>query len=1113
MIRQSLLLSTGVSAILMGMAAAPAAAQSVADDESVIDSEAQGTFDGFESTSTIVIRAVEKTNLDFNVTDIQPSERLIVRDDVGVGFGDPTNSQPSVVHLFQQVNATGGVFFNCTGTVINPRTVLTAAHCLNASSAGLATRSSEAYGSQDSGAERTVLVATGQSSAGRLFDYLDFGSSYSEGGLASSTDVIIHPTGNLDNEGLGFAWADVALIALDEPITDVPYLPLLLTPLSELTHVLQVGYGTNGVGSGTGPTGSSFLRRVGENMLGLVGSTGDFVGGVFPAFAPASQTLGFESQAFYWTDFDNPDRTAEEQAGCDFPGFTISCDSLASVLAIDYFDGDALPLEAGTAPGDSGSPLIVDELYDQQVVTAVLSGGFDFFGLGNVYSDVSFYTPLYPFFEFLSENTPYKYVSAIEGDGNWSDSSHWTQDLDPGFLIDDGTGTLVNGIPGGNEPGIFEAGPKLGSVLGTDISGNTTAITPGFEGIDTSIPESSVLLGAGSTGFVPNNTDGTPGIAFDDPAQYFDVLLTAAGTTTVDIDVEIDRLTVDGNDTRFVLTPNKTFTSIIGVEQYRGETVINGQLNAGNLILFGGQLGGRGTIDTGIFFNVAGGLFVGGQNKVDTLTVNGDFVNTSGGFVVVDVNRKSADVLEINGDAVISGTLAVLPNGSFKNSFGSQYTVLTADTIDGSFDDVATLSNSPVLYFDQVVNADSIAIEVKARSIAGIVGQDSMLSSLGSTLDGLRSSGRYAQFSDLFSVVDGAGFDTFGATLLGLTPISGFAQTETSNSFARRFTGQIAQRTLTLRGASEAAAGFSSSGSASFAQAGAAPTTDKKLGFFGSVSGSFLDDAETRNSGVSAIEQAAFSDAGEITLGADYKLSDTLSIGMAVSNVRDSASNIAASQPTSNESVSTAIYAAFGTGSSFADVYVGYSDQRFGLERGAQGLLEEQFRSAFGVADGTQTMAGVRAGYAFEPATGMTVGPVASLDYMRSDLEGYSEAGAGSFGLQIRDRAYTSVGAKMGLMGELNVNLGQKNKLSAFGSVAYARELGDTQDIVTASFAGAADLPFSITRELAQDWVAVNAGANLALSDRFSTQLSVTSDMGRQELSNHQGRVSLNWKF
>lgn len=430
-----------------------------------------------------------------------------MRDDVGIGGAvDVNNTLPSVVQIFVQNNATGGVFFNCTGTIINPRTVLTAAHCVNS-------QSSEAYGLPGVAAS-TMLISTGVNSATRLFNYLGTGNGYAAGGVASSTDVVIHPSSNIGDGGLDFPWADVAFIALDAPVTDVPAMPLLLTPLDQLTHVIQVGYGTNGTGD-TGGTnaGNRFLRRVGENMLDMIGSNADYIDGVFSAFNPSSQTLGVETQVLYWTDFDDPTRTPADTAGCTFTGTNISCTTLDAVKAIDWFGGDALPQEAGTAPGDSGSPIIVDQLYDFPVIAGVLSGGYDFFRINNRYGDVSFYNPLFPFFQFITENTPYKYVSAKSGNGNWSDPNHWTQDLDPGFFIDDGNGNLVNGIPGGTESGVYETGPKLGSVLGDDVSDNPADPsfvlppegTPNFGG---NLPASSVLLGPGSTGFVPNNTDG-----------------------------------------------------------------------------------------------------------------------------------------------------------------------------------------------------------------------------------------------------------------------------------------------------------------------------------------------------------------------------------------------------------------------------------------------------------------------------------------------------------------------------------------------------------------------------------------------------------------------------
>lgn len=1120
--KKQLFAGASVVGLVVALSATPAWAQERAQDQEIA-AEAQGTFSGFrtitsdraiEAANLVVGLPERPTNRDYRGRLVPAHPELIVRDDIGIpGAVDAEDTLPSVVQIFLLDNATGGVFFNCTGTLINPRTVLTAAHCVNSAS-------SETYGLPGQ-ADSTMIISTGVDSSTRLFNTLNFGVGYADGGVALSTDVVTHASANPGDGGLPFPYADVALIALDAPVTDVPWMPILLTPLDQLTHVVVTGYGTTGTGD-TGAGGIGFLRLVGENMLGAVASPADLIDAIFPDLAPSSVSLGTETQSVYFIDFDDPTRTPADEAGCSFTGSNISCTTLDAVKAIDWFDGDALPQEAGTAGGDSGSPIIADQIADFPLVAGVLSGGYDFFGTNNRYGDISFYNPLFPFFEFISENTPYKYVSAKAGNGVWSDPNHWTQDLDPGFYVQDENGNFVNGLPGGSERGVYDTGPKIGVILGDDVSDNGTDPSPflppeGTPDFGANTPNSSNLLGPGSTGFVPNNTDGTPGESFADPAQYFDVLLTAPGRTVVNIDVEIDRLTIGGDSTRFLLPAARDFTSLIGVEQYGGSAAINGHLDAGFVVLFGGRMEGYGTVETDAFFNVAGLLAPGVPSLSGEFTIDGDYIQTSGGAMLVNIGlirgAKTNDLLTVTGDASLAGALVIAPTNRIPVRFNSEYTIISANSVLGNFDVVAFQNNSPVLMGTTRIEGGNVILEIGARRIARVVGSDSGLASVGAALDNIRFGGRYSDFTHLFDIVDNAGFAEFGATLASLTPTSGFSQSAAASGFAQRFTGQIAQRTLSLRGAGDAAAGFSAAGNASFAQAGVAPDAGK-LGFFGSVSGFYLTMAQQdRNTGATAFQEAAFSQAGEVTLGADYRLSDALSVGMAVTNMRNSAGSVAGFRPTEDESVATAAYAATTFGRGFADMYLGYASQRYGMERGAQGDFASAYRSAIAAADGEQTFGGVRVGYAMEPARGLVVGPVASLDYVRSNLGAYSEFAAGQFGLDVRGRSLTSVGAKLGAMASLDTKVGRTGKLSAFGSVAYARELGDAQDVVTASFFGAPDETFTIANQLDPEWVSVNAGAELSLSNRLSTKVSLTSDMGRGVLTNNQANLTLNWKF
>ncbi|MDJ0979117.1 MAG: autotransporter domain-containing protein [Erythrobacter sp.] len=1116
------LTSVGLVGLAGGLFSAPLSASGTQDDEvEPVSLQAQGTFQGF----TIETRSATSVTPDLSqlpdftnrrtleAAPVSPTPEIIARDDVGLGGSvDVNDTQPSVVQLFIQDNLTGGVFFNCTGTVINPRTVLTAAHCLN-------DVSSESYGTPGS-ADSAVLVASGVDTSVRLFEYLGTGAGYNEGGVATSTDVVIHPSANIDDGGLPFPWADLAFVALDAPITDVPSMPILLTPLDELTHVIQVGYGSFGTAE-TGDVDIGFLRRVGENMLGAQASLADLNDAIFPDFAPTATNFGSTSQVYHFTDFDNPFRTPEEQAGCEFDGSGISCESFDAVRAIDWFDGDALPNEVGTAGGDSGSPLIADELGGPPVVTGVLSGGVSFFDIGNTYSDISFYNPLFPFFEFITENTPYKYVSAKRGSGNWSDPDHWTQDLDPGFLVDDGTGTLVNGIPEGEEEGVFATGPNVGTILGQDVAEfeevNSIVLPPeGTPNFGSELPESSALLGPGSTGFVPNNTDGTPGVSFEAPAQYFDVILNRAGRTTVDMDVEIDRLTLDSRQATFRLPDEYTFTSIIGYEQYNGRAQIDGQFNAGLVALYGGTLEGTGTITSDAVFNLSAAISPAGDIFSGTLTIDGDYIQASEGALIVnarfvDRGRITTDLLQVTGDASLAGGLIVSARGRLR--FGDEFTVLSANSILGEFDDTLLVTRSPLLFAESRVDGGNVLVEVQALRMGDLFQSDRNLRSIGEALDTLRFDGSYNDFAGLFNVIDNASVDSLIPTLSALTPTSAFSQSMIANSFSQRFTGQISQRTLSLRGGNRGAAGFSSAGGAmaGIAQTGGGEASP--LGFFGTVSGQFLVSAEDRNSGVNALEESAFIQAGELTLGADMRMSEDLTIGFAVTNIRNGAALNGLRQRADDTSLSGAVYAAMHKGQAFTDVYFGFSRQNFGMERASQGDFSFAFDSVTGSADGSQTFGGVRLGYAFSILPGLEAGPVASVDYIRNDLGGYSEFGAGEFGLTVLDRSLTSVGSKAGMMASFDTTVARRWQLSAFGSAAYAHELADTEDVVTATLRDAPDVPFSIVNQLDPNWVSLTAGVDLALNRSFSVSLSGQSDLGRGVLTNNEARMSLNWRF
>lgn len=294
----------------------------------------------------------------------------------------------------------------CTATLINPRTVIFAAHCVN-------DRASTAYGAKFGGTPIGFGFQANDLPGVRSWFLPGPGRYQTNPSLAfyNSNYVTYNPR-SLDIKigGEGFLAGDIAMAALDTPAPKIPSWTLMFSPLPTPTgtpgpngtgyHVTVTGYGTNGTGTTGQSGGIDYRRRSAENILGILGSLDDQDQFLFGSKDGLPQNL-------YQIDFDDPKRGTASANRYDF----------------NVFRDNALTREGITAPGDSGGPLIIDQAFAKPVVIGVLSGGDRFFNgqPGASYGTTSFYQPLYLFWDWVLANNPYKYVSASAGDGKWTD--------------------------------------------------------------------------------------------------------------------------------------------------------------------------------------------------------------------------------------------------------------------------------------------------------------------------------------------------------------------------------------------------------------------------------------------------------------------------------------------------------------------------------------------------------------------------------------------------------------------------------------------------------------------------------------------------------------------
>lgn len=741
-----------------------------------------------------------------NWSDVERAPQIVIG-----APGTPTTARDpeDVTGVGQMIiDQQNGFIGLCTATLINPRTVIFAAHCVNDRAPG-------DYGAATGGAP----IGFGFSSNNNAPGASAFGQ-WLNSGYQTNTDrymynsnyVTYHPA-SLEPDAASFLYGDVAMASLDTVATDVPSWAMLFSalPATEITangtgyHVALAGYGNNGTGSTGSNGGIDYRRRLAENMLGALASLDQFESFLFGGSG------GVNPQNLYWIDFDDTRRGTPQ----------------ADIRDFNAWRDNPQPNEGITASGDSGGPLILDQEFDSPVVIGVLSGGYTRFFNGqpaNGYGTASFFQPLYLYWDWIAANNPYRYVSALAGDGDWTDASHWVSDIDPNYQIIGPDGQLVNGVPtdlgegpNGTDGSFGQAcfeGPINGGFadcqdmatgavtsdvrpIGTGASNGSAIVSTdsllgeggqggvlGFnDGVGVpvaldaevspaaqvgvaALPPATVANGLpGATGFVPNNTDGDR--LADIPPRYFDVTLSANGTTTLDTDVTVDRLTMAGIGAGLDITSTGSLFSNIDITQLTGTLNVDGALGtSGDFFMMTGGLSGSGTITTPFFTNMAGVIAPGTPTSIGTLTFDGNLILASGSTLLINLGASgSSDLVAVTGQADLGGLVAF----SFVSTptYGSSYTFLTADGgLTGGFDAAPI---SAILMPEITYSLNSVSVQIAANAYADVVSDTSAIQqAYAQLLDQNRV--LYDQFADVFGPLDAMDAPSIQATLDALAP-------------------------------------------------------------------------------------------------------------------------------------------------------------------------------------------------------------------------------------------------------------------------------------------------------------------------------------------------------
>ena len=1083
--------------------------------------------------------AIQSAGVDPAEFQVENSPGIIVNDNMNPNTTGPLgglDSSPGVtIGQASGVTGVGQMFVRpnpnttgqslCTGTLINPRVVIFAAHCVN-------TRPAAAYGPNG--------IANGLNPNGTPIAF-GFAADNLPGlrqwlGLASvsggtdanpalrgatnadralyAVEQIWYDTRSLASSSIGFLEADIALATLDTPAFGVPTWTMLFSPLTEQAHVLSIGYGVNGThSSAQGPTGCpapftacgpngsiDYRRRAVENMLSVLGSLddrNDFL------YGPAAAT---NPQSLYQLDFDSP---AGEAA----------YSPVNRRWDFDLFNGAALTREGITAGGDSGGPLVVDQKFSKPVVVGVLSGGSRFFNAQrfSTYGTNSFYQPLFLFWDQIVANNSYVYAGNKAGDGNWEDGLHWVQLMDPSYAVER-NGQLVNDLPDTPALGVSGNTVKFGEVCFlancTNIANDSTA-TPVPVGSGTGLV---INGGPGSTGFVPNNISANPrqGVR----ARYYDVTLSAAGSTKLSSAVTIDMLKVDG-PTKLDVASAGSLRVLGEFTQVQGWTNVDGLLRVGgDALLATGLLSGSGTLRSP-FVNVgAVAIAPGGADRIGTLMVDGNLIMSSASSLFVDARRGAADRLNVTGVLTLStsagGAKPSLvfnkPTDTPAPRHGETFTIASAaGGVSGTFGTVYTFQG--VLRPEITYAGNDIKAELRAGSLVTILdGQNATAIAFASALDQLRN-GYYDKLWNLYGAVDWMGGAQLSQTLAGLAPRAIGESRQMIDGQSRRLSSIVSGR-LSLLGTGQAQGiSFSGQPTAYLGQTGVSAAT--RLGLAstptqvvrgGPVTGFVTGGGNLARSGYGEGVNAARRD-WHVSSGLELPIGPAM-FGTAV-GVAESRSTPGSDLADSRLTQATA-YASLPLG---GGAYVGAMLSGEVARTETQRLSTDglSMLSLRGVGKSSRVMGLAELGWREGVGRGLFLTPRVQLGYDRMRLSGFDERG-GETALRLDGMTLNRLEGRVGARLDGKASFGEWTLTPAI-EADHVRLIDGGRDGMMVRFAAAPDAPIRLPLGMAGDsWSEVKGGLEISRG-ALTIGLKGETAFGSSPYADQRGAVDLTVRF
>jgi subtilase-type serine protease len=628
--------------------------------------------------------------------------------------------------------------------------------------------------------------------------------------------------------------------------------------------------------------------------------------------------------------------------------------------------------------------------------------------------------------------------------------------------------------------------------------------------------------------------------------QFFTATL-SGGTTIVDQNQTIDSVRVAGADAQLQINAGTTFATEGTSTLLAGNINTNGNFGARALNIVGGTLSGSGVIATISGVNIGNGRVTPG-NSIGALKIVGNYTETAGSSVQMEIDGSTSDELLVTGTATLNGTMQVvlLPGGAVPAD-GASFTLLRAGAIAGNWNAVQNGLPGTLTITSDNQSATDYSVTIGRASFNTVLnGQGN--GSTATALDALRGTNGSNTLFDNLDVLEGNALTnalnriTPGGQASGASPLNGGGASLVGGQIATRLTSirngggatQVAS-TTNFRETSETAQSLDTSPNpvmtrltAAFDSAGqesAAEETPSSLGLdlpalnpkgtwsLVVASDTVFGSADNSIGGEDDFWQQA------LTIGADRQIGNNVILGGAVSYLTGKSSPQVGGN-VENSGVALTVYGSRSWENGlWVDAFAACSFSDLDIERSA--TVGAVTLRANADTESTSYLFGATIGYdlyleqiSFDDGRtlgNLVVTPLASLDFAQTDIDGYTETGSPGLASVVRDQSENSLRSALGLQLATKQNA-EWGSWRPYVRAVWTHEFDDDASLVRSNFVGA---PNSLMNSAGvapdADWLRLGTGVTIEQNEGWSLGLSAETDVGRQTADRH--RINLTAKF